>query len=60
MLHVCDPSKHASTTRCKHYLKPVGLVSPSFARTLFAFAEVLILCWEMLSYLYDLQESRYK
>ena len=51
MLHVCDPSKHASNTRCKHYLKPVGLVSPSFARTLFAFAEVLILCWEMLSYL---------
>lgn len=28
MLHVCDPSKHASTMQFKHYLKPVGLVSP--------------------------------
>ena len=44
MLHVCDPSKHASTMQFKHYLKPVGLVSPSFARMLFAFVEILILC----------------
>lgn len=39
----CDPSKGSSTMQFEHYLKPVGLVSSSFAKILFAFVEIPVL-----------------